>query len=167
MNRNLLLAIGLLIALSLGGGAAYIVYKKIAKYTKQDSPFEDEIQSAAKRFGVDQAVIRSIIMIESTYNPDATRNDPTVTSYGLMQLTPAVLNDYNAATRETWDIPDLYDPGVNINVGAWLLAHLTKKYDLVTAAQMYNVGEAGYLRKGKRNADYADKFNTYYPQYAA
>ncbi|MFY1004797.1 transglycosylase SLT domain-containing protein, partial [Escherichia coli] len=50
------------------------------------SAFQAEITSAAREFGVEEAVVRAIIHAESAYNPTALSR---AGAQGLMQLMPA------------------------------------------------------------------------------
>ena len=108
--------------------------------------FEDEISSASRKYGVDEAVVRAIIHAESSFNPKARSR---VGAQGLMQLMPA--------TAQRFGVDDAYDAGQNIRGGVQYLAWLLKRFDgnLSLAAAGYNAGE-GAVAKYKGVPPYAE-----------
>ena len=101
--------------------------------------FQSEITSAAREFGVDEAVVRAIIHAESAYNPTALSR---AGAQGLMQLMPP--------TAARFGVGDSYDAGQNIRGGVQYLAWLLKRFngDLTLAAAGYNAGEGAVDRHG-------------------
>ncbi|QDH69414.1 lytic transglycosylase domain-containing protein [Marilutibacter alkalisoli] len=101
------------------------------------SAYQDEIAAAARRHGVDEAVVRAIIHAESAYRPTAVSR---AGAQGLMQLMPA--------TARRFGVADSFDPGQNINGGVQYLAWLLKRFngDLTLAAAGYNAGEGAVDR---------------------
>ncbi|WP_445391490.1 lytic transglycosylase domain-containing protein [Stenotrophomonas muris] len=101
--------------------------------------FQTEISSAAREFGVDEAVVRAIIHAESAYNPTALSR---AGAQGLMQLMPP--------TAARFGVSDSYDAGQNIRGGVQYLAWLLKRFngDLTLAAAGYNAGEGAVDRHG-------------------
>ncbi|KAF1709467.1 transglycosylase [Pseudoxanthomonas kalamensis DSM 18571] len=101
--------------------------------------YQSEIASAAREFGVEEAVIRAIMHAESSYNPMALSH---AGAQGLMQLMPAT------ATR--FGVTNAYDPAQNIRGGVKYLSWLLKRYqgDLGLAAAGYNAGEGAVDRHG-------------------
>lgn len=76
--------------------------------------------SAARRYGVNPALLWSIAKIESGFNPSATQSNKNgSTDIGVMQINTAWLSKLR-----TYGISRaaLFDPCVNIHVGAWILA---------------------------------------------
>jgi hypothetical protein len=108
--------------------------------------FEDEISSASRKYGVDEAVVRAIIHAESSFNPKARSR---VGAQGLMQLMPA--------TAQRFGVDDAYDAAQNIRGGVQYLAWLLKRFDgnLSLAAAGYNAGE-GAVAKYKGVPPYAE-----------
>lgn len=94
--------------------------------------YDREIASAAKQYGVDEAVVRAIIHAESAFNPRAVSR---VGAQGLMQLMPA--------TAERFGVADAFDAAQNIRGGVKYLAWLLKRFDgnVTLAAAGYNAGE--------------------------
>jgi soluble lytic murein transglycosylase-like protein len=101
--------------------------------------FQGEITSAAREFGVEEAVVRAIIHAESAYNPTALSR---AGAQGLMQLMPP--------TAARFGVSDSYDAGQNIRGGVQYLAWLLKRFngDLTLAAAGYNAGEGAVDRHG-------------------
>ncbi|WP_407354392.1 lytic transglycosylase domain-containing protein [Luteimonas sp. R10] len=101
--------------------------------------YRDEIAAAARRFGVEEAIVRAIIHAESAFNPNALSR---VGAQGLMQLMPA--------TAQRFGVGNPFDPGQNILGGVEYLAWLLKRFngDLTLAAAGYNAGEGAVDRHG-------------------
>lgn len=108
--------------------------------------YNDEISSASKRYGVDEAVVRAIIHAESAFNPRALSR---VGAQGLMQLMPG--------TARRFGVGDAFDAAQNIRGGVQYLAWLLKRFDgnLSLAAAGYNAGE-GAVDKYKGVPPYAE-----------
>ncbi|MBS0224901.1 MAG: lytic transglycosylase domain-containing protein [Proteobacteria bacterium] len=101
--------------------------------------YQSEITSAAKLYGVDEAIVRAIIHAESAYNPRAMSR---VGAQGLMQLMPA--------TARRFGVSDAFNAAQNIRGGVQYLAWLAKRYgnDLTRIAAGYNAGEGAVDRYG-------------------
>lgn len=99
--------------------------------------YDAEIRAAARRYGVDEAVVRAIIHAESAFNPRALSR---VGAQGLMQLMPD--------TARRFGVGDAFDPAENIRGGVQYLAWLLKRFDgnLRLAAAGYNAGEGAVDR---------------------
>ena len=108
--------------------------------------YNDEIHSAAKDYGVDEAIVRAIIHAESAFNPNALSR---VGAQGLMQLMPA--------TARRFGVGNAFDAGQNIRGGVQYLAWLLKRFDgnLSLAAAGYNAGE-GAVDKCKGVPPYSE-----------
>lgn len=98
--------------------------------------FNDEIQTAAKIFTVDDALIRAIIHAESAYQPEALSPRG---AQGLMQLMPA--------TQVELQVVDVFDPLSNIEGGTRYLSRLLNQFDdsVELAAAAYNAGPGAVL----------------------
>lgn len=101
--------------------------------------YQAQIASAAREFGVEEAIVRAIIHAESSFNPVALSRAGAM---GLMQLMPA--------TARRFGVSDAYDAAQNIRGGVQYLAFLLKRYrgDLALAAAGYNAGEGAVDRNG-------------------
>ncbi|MCC4633371.1 lytic transglycosylase domain-containing protein [Xanthomonas dyei] len=101
--------------------------------------YQQEIASAAREFGVEEAIVRAIIHAESAYNPLALSR---AGAQGLMQLMPG--------TARRFGVNDAYDASQNIRGGVQYLSWLLKRFngDLTLAAAGYNAGEGAVDRYG-------------------
>ncbi|KRG41232.1 transglycosylase [Stenotrophomonas pictorum JCM 9942] len=101
--------------------------------------YSAEIASAAREFGVEEAVVRAIIHAESAFNPTALSR---AGAQGLMQLMPP--------TARRFGVSDSYDAGQNIRGGVQYLAWLLRRFNgnLTLAAAGYNAGEGAVDRHG-------------------
>lgn len=108
------------------------------------------VDGAAKRHGVDSALIRAIIETESNWKPNARSH---VGAMGLMQLMPK--------TAKWLGVKNAYDPAQNIEGGSKYIAQLIKQFggNVSKALMAYNCG-AGNVKKGRVPAEsrrYAQK----------
>ena len=110
------------------------------------SAYRDEIATAAKDFGVDEAIVRAVIHAESAFRPNALSR---VGAQGLMQLMPA--------TARRFGVSNPFDAGQNIRGGVEYLSWLLKRFDgnLTLAAAGYNAGE-GAVDKYKGVPPYSE-----------
>jgi soluble lytic murein transglycosylase len=100
------------------------------RYSSRES-YEDLIRSASDRHNVDADLIRAVIKVESDFDSSA-RSHKGAT--GLMQLMPDTARLHN--------VPDLFDPGANIEGGVRHLKLLLGRYqgDLQLSLAAYNAG---------------------------
>jgi soluble lytic murein transglycosylase-like protein len=95
------------------------------------------IQDSARRYEIDEDLIRAIIKVESDFNPNAVSPK---NCKGLMQLHPD--------TARRFGVADVFDPADNIEGGVRFLQFLMHSFDrdldLVLAA--YNAGENAVRR---------------------
>ena len=98
---------------------------------KKDELFHPIIKEAAFHHEVDPALVKAIIMAESSYNPRAISKKG---AKGLMQLMPL--------TAEIYGVEDAFDPTNNIHAGVAYFRTLLNQFDgdeeLALAA--YNAG---------------------------
>lgn len=123
--------------------------------------FANEINAAARRFGVDPLFIRAIMHAESSFNPSARSH---VGAQGLMQLMPA--------TAKRFGVTNAYVPGENVRGGAQYLAWLLRRFNgnVQLAAAAYNAGEGAVDRHGgippyRETVDYVEKVITLWGRY--
>ena len=152
MNPRILL----FVALFLIGFAAFGVSGASASGGPPESPLKTLARKYAKENGIPEEIVFGLIMTESSWNPDAI--NPLDPSFGLMQITSGVFHDYGypLASRE-----EMLNPEINIIVGCAYLADLISRNGLYTGIQMYNIGEAGYIKHGHRAPAYLDKIINY------
>ena len=149
-----------------GSGSAVVT--RSAKY-----PYEDLIVRFGQKYGEPADLIAAIIKVESDFDPNAENpEDPGLdydSSYGLMQVQLAVaqdfgrVKDFHHATAA--EIAWLRVPENNINCGTWNVDRWIDKYGLDIALHMENVGENGYLNKGRRNWPHVNKIKAAYDEY--
>ena len=114
-----------------GGFSAKSLQEKAA-------PYEKMIQASAKRYGVNPALVKSVMAAESCYRE-------MVVSYkgasGLMQLMPE--------TAAELGVMDIFDPQENINAGTRYLGWLLKRYNgsFTHTIAAYNAGP-GRIEQG-------------------
>jgi hypothetical protein len=93
---------------------------------------EDSISKYATKYGVDSAIVKAVIAVESCYNTGAVSPKG---AQGLMQLIPE--------TAARFGVADSFDSSQNIHGGTRYLSWLMKRYDgdLYKAIAAYNAGE--------------------------
>jgi len=109
--------------------------------SKFSEAYDDLIQRAASRHGLDPALLRAVIQAESSYDPFAVSYKGAI---GLMQLMP------NTAMR--FGVWDPYDPEQNILGGARYLRELLGLFnsDVQLAVAAYNAGENNVIKYGMK-----------------
>lgn len=98
---------------------------------EQSKSIDDIITEKAKKFGLDNKLLKSIVKVESNYKPDAVSSKG---AKGLMQLMPE--------TAKNLGVKNVFSPEENIEGGAKYFKNLMKKYDnnLDLALAAYNSG---------------------------
>ncbi len=94
--------------------------------------FDPIIASVARRFGVEQALVKAVIKAESGFQPNAVSPKG---ARGLMQLMPG--------TAQMHGVRNIHEPGENIAGGVQHLRMLLDRYrnNVVLALAAYNAGE--------------------------
>ena len=101
--------------------------------------FTETVLSFSAEYGLDPAVVSSVIRAESRFKPEAVSPRGAI---GLMQVMPAT-GEWIASQLGllSFRTDDLYDPQHNIEFGTWYLATLIDRFgDVSTALQGYNAG---------------------------
>lgn len=120
-----------------------------------ESRQDRNILAAARRHGVDPALIKAVIWRESRFDPHARG---TKGETGLMQIMDPTAREWAEAQRLNVFAPALLrDPAQNIDCGAWYLRKLLPRYaktdDAVPYALAdYNAGRGNVLRWMKDEA---------------
>ena len=107
------------------------------------------ILAAARRYGVEPALVKAVVWRESWFNPAARGGHG---EFGLMQIRAEAAGEWAAAERVKIFQPEqLLDPVTNTLAGAFYLAKLLKRYPqsdnpLPYALADYNAGRGRVLR---------------------
>jgi len=96
-----------------------------------DVPYATQIRNAAEIYGLDPALVTSVIAVESNFNSRAVSKK---WAQGLMQLLPE--------TAARMAVRNAFDPAQNINGGTRYLRQLLDRYgqNLPLALAAYNAG---------------------------
>jgi soluble lytic murein transglycosylase-like protein len=102
-------------------------------------PYEQLIDSAAQKYGIDPAVLKGLIKQESGFNPNA---GSPAGAQGLTQLMPG--------TASAMGVTDLHDPAQSIDGGAHYLKMQLDRFggDYSKALAAYNAGPGAVQRYG-------------------
>ncbi|KAA0255723.1 lytic transglycosylase domain-containing protein [Acidobacteria bacterium ACD] len=103
------------------------------------TPYDDLIRHHAGREGVDHRLVRSVVLVESNFNPRAVSRKG---ARGLMQLMPATAAQYG--------VRNAFDAAENIRAGVKYLAELLSTFagDVTLALAAYNAGPGAVTRHG-------------------
>ncbi len=128
-----------------------------------DESFSKYINEAAQTHGVDPYLIKSVIKVESDFDPQAMSSKG---AQGLMQLIPS--------TARLVGCSDSFNPRQNILGGAGYLKMMLKRFDgrIDYALAAYNAGPGNVEKHGgippfRETQNYVRKVRHYYKQYAA
>jgi len=101
--------------------------------------FDDFINNAAKKYKLSPAIIKSIIKVESNFNPQALSK---AGAQGLMQLMPN--------TAKILNVENVWNPEENIEGGSKYLRQLLDQFDnnLSLSLAAYNAGPGNVNRYG-------------------
>ena len=110
-------------------------------------PFNEEIVEAARKAGVDPALVHAVIGVESAYNARAVSHKGAL---GLMQVIPG--------TARRFGIDNLLNPKANIRAGTQYLSHLLQMFDgdIGLALAAYNAGEGAVMKYGRAIPPYRE-----------
>jgi soluble lytic murein transglycosylase-like protein len=102
-------------------------------------PFQTEITAAAKKYGVDPALLAGLVKQESNFNPNAHSG---VGAKGLTQLMDS--------TARGLGVKDPFDPAQSLDGGAKFLSGLLKQFhgDQSLALAAYNAGPGAVQKYG-------------------
>jgi soluble lytic murein transglycosylase-like protein len=109
----------------------------LASHIERASAWDGLIAEAARQNAVDPKLVKSVVLVESGFNPAAVSRKG---ARGLMQLMPE--------TAAENGVRDLHDPAQNIAGGTRYLSRLLSNYggDLPRSLAAYNAGEAAVDR---------------------
>ncbi len=134
----------ILVPALLAGVALYWWWQSRLEHS-QDRP----IRAAARRYGLEPALIKAVVWRESRFNPQARGR---ARELGLMQLQEEAAQEWAYAEHiDGFVHEDCLDPRTNTLAGAWYLKKLLARYartddPLPYALADYNAGRGNVLR---------------------
>lgn len=101
--------------------------------------FDDLIVAAADRHGLDPALVKAVMLVESGFNPEAVSPKGAL---GLMQLMPATAREVG--------VTDAFDPAQNIEGGTAYLRRMVEHFggNRPKAIAAYNAGPGAVVKHG-------------------
>jgi soluble lytic murein transglycosylase len=138
----------LFLIILLGGLVTLIERYRTYREHSQDKP----ILAAARRYGVEPALIKAVVWRESWFNPRARGRKKEI---GLMQLKEKAAGEWVEAEHVLlWSPEQLFDPEKNTLAGTWYLKKLSGRYQqtdnpLPYALADYNAGRTHVLQWAK------------------
>jgi len=117
--------------------------------------FEPLIDTHARANGLDPALVKAVVAVESAFDPGAVSEKGAV---GLMQVLPATGARYGVAGDTRSTARKLRDPATNLRVGTRYLKDLLARFanDVALALAAYNAGEATVAAHGGRVPPFAE-----------
>ena len=134
----------LLVLLALGAVAFWLWQK-----SRREHRFDTEIASAARRYGVEPALVKAVVWRESYFNPSARGRAGEL---GLMQLQEIAAQEWADAEHDTNFVhAHCLDARTNTLAGARYLAKVLRRYTntdnaLPYALADYNAGRGNVLK---------------------
>ncbi|HEV2209019.1 MAG TPA: lytic transglycosylase domain-containing protein [Verrucomicrobiae bacterium] len=117
--------------------------------TRLEQAAEKPILVAARRYGIDPALVKAVVWKESRFHPDARGS---VGELGLMQLRQDAAREWAAAEHVAGFAHEhCLDPGTNTLAGTWYLRKVLQRYaqaddPLTFALADYNAGRGNVLK---------------------
>ena len=125
-------------------------------HQRAENRFDQEILSAALRYGLDPALVKAVVWQESKFDASATGKAGEI---GLMQVCEPAAEEWAEAEKlKSFSHREIFDPRKNLRAGSWYLGKLLKRYKradnpLPYALADYNAGRSHVLRWSKGRAE--------------
>jgi len=139
-----------------GGGKGQNYQTLNRAFTQQD--IDAAIDEAAARHHVDPSLVRSVVKVESNFNPNAVSPKGAM---GLMQLMPSTARSLNVANP--------FDPAQNVDAGVRHLRKLLDSYggNVSLSLAAYNAGSGAVARSAgiphfRETQDYVRRITNLY-----
>lgn len=119
-------------------------------------PYEAMIVSHARANGLDPALVKAVVAVESAFEPHAVSAKGAV---GLMQVLPQTGERYGLADDARRSVTQqLFDPRTNLRIGTRYLRDLLARFanDLSLALAAYNAGEGAVAMHANRVPPFAE-----------
>ena len=118
--------------------------------------FDPLIARQARQYGVDAALVKAVVAVESAFEPEAVSPKGAL---GLMQVIPETAERYGVAgDRKRSVAQKLLDPAINVDVGTRYLRDLLALFadDVALALAAYNAGENTVLKYDRKVPPFAE-----------
>jgi soluble lytic murein transglycosylase len=131
-------------------GAVIVSFERCRTY-REDSQ-DKHIMAAARKYGVDPALVKAVVWRESRFQPRI-RGDAG--EIGLMQVGKLAADEWaTAEKRLLFRHEELFDAAKNTQAGTWYLRKMLRRYahtdqPAVFALADYNAGRSNVLRWNK------------------
>ena len=151
---QMIAAIAVLV-LALAALTVWIAVDRAPEVMVQRYPMEYEstIRLCARLNDIPPAYVASVILAESSYDPQAVSS---VNAQGLMQLLPSTAEWIAGRLGEEYAEGCLFNPETNIRYGCWYLGFLMQRYhgDMRLSSSAYHAGQ-GNVDKWLQNPEYS------------
>jgi soluble lytic murein transglycosylase-like protein len=130
-------------------GAGEIIRNRVSGHPNV-ARFAPLIERHAKANGLDPALVKAVVAVESAFDPQAVSPKGAI---GLMQVVPATGERYGLAPDARRSVEQkLLDPATNVRIGTRYLSDLLRRFDddLALALAGYNAGENAVERFARR-----------------
>ena len=122
----------LIIILAIIIGIVIILFKVLKVQNivlKQMYPktYSEYVEESANKYDIDPLLIYSVIKAESNFNPNVESSSKAIGLMQIMQSTAAEIANSSNITLNS--LNDLYNPGINIEIGVAYFASLKQKYN--------------------------------------
>lgn len=143
---------GVMLLALIMGLAAYMVLLPRMEKGRYALDYPETIAKQAAEYELDPYLVAAVIHVESRGNPDAESPKGAV---GLMQIMPKTGEWVAEKMKRSFDVLQLTDPEINIEMGCWYLNFLNGLFPVQdTALAAYNAGQ-GNVSKWLKDERYS------------